>query len=561
MPFTYQGRLVDGAAPANGSYDLRFRVFGSLIGGTQAGPDVVASPVVVTNGLFTVGLDFGDGVFTGADRWLEIAAKTNGAAGAWTVLDPRQPITAVPYALFSMSGTGDAGALVTGTVPDARLSLNIARSTDVVGASNVLAARLVATNDVVQGRVQALTARLDQLVAAVNTLSNTVAATSSKNQVLASRNPSDPGMVAMGMVPFARIEGDGWSNGSAVGAPGTRVNPAMAWTGSRVLIFGSADNGSQYDPASDSWSSLPPWIPSNSRRGAATAWTGNRVVVWGGEGTGYDGFMVGQTRRDGFTYDPLTLKFESTPLGPVGRYRHAFAWTGSRFVIWGGQGGNGLLSDGAMLDVAARQWEALPSAGAPEARRYLTMTWTGDRLVVFGGEGVGGDLASGASLPLASGSVPGSWRALSTNNAPGPRSRHAAVWTGSRLLVWGGSRNNVPLGDGATYNPATDDWKPISNSGAPAARQGHHAVWTGDEMLVFGGQDATGPLSSGAAYDPATDTWRPVGTTGGLPRVEHGSVWTGAEWIVFGGRTTNGGTLGALQRLNPQGTWYLYRKP
>ncbi len=561
MPFTYQGRLMDGAAPANGAYDLRFRVFGSVSGGTQAGADVLVSPVGVTNGLFTVSLDFGDGVFTGATRWLEIAARTNGAAGALTVLDPRQPITAVPYALFAMSGTGDAGALVTGTVPDARLSLNIARSADVASASNALGARLIATNASAQGQIQALNARLDQLTAAVQTLSNRVTAASSNSSILASRHPNDPALAAMGMVSFARIDGDGWKNGSSVGAPGTRDNPAMVWTGSRVLMFGGADRGYQYDPASDSWSGLPPWIASSSRRGAAAAWTGDRAVVWGGEGTGFDGFVVGQTRRDGFTYNPSTLGFESTPLGPAGRYRHAFAWTGSRLAIWGGQSSAGLLSDGALLDIAAGVWTALPSSGPPEARRHSTMTWAGDRLVVFGGEGVGGDLGSGAALPLASGSIPGAWRALSTTNAPGPRSRHAAVWTGNRLVVWGGARNNVALGDGAIYNPATDAWRPMSTNGAPVARQGHSAVWTGDEMLVFGGEDATGPLSSSAAYDPVSDTWRPVGLSGALPRVGHSSVWTGAELMVFGGRTTGGAALGALQRLNPQGTWYLYRKP
>ena len=35
--FTYQGRLTDGGAPANGNYDLQVALFDSETGGTQVG--------------------------------------------------------------------------------------------------------------------------------------------------------------------------------------------------------------------------------------------------------------------------------------------------------------------------------------------------------------------------------------------------------------------------------------------------------------------------------------------------------------------------------------------
>ncbi len=98
--FTYQGRLNDAANPANGTYDLRFTLFDStnLPGTIVAGP-VTNSATGVTNGLFTVVLDFGGGVFDGSNRWLEIAARTNaGGAGAFTLLSPRQKLTSTPYA-------------------------------------------------------------------------------------------------------------------------------------------------------------------------------------------------------------------------------------------------------------------------------------------------------------------------------------------------------------------------------------------------------------------------------------------------------------------------------
>ena len=60
--FTYQGRLNDTGQPATGIYDLRFTIYDSSAGpGVVAGP-LTNSPVAVTNGLFTVALDFGPSV-------------------------------------------------------------------------------------------------------------------------------------------------------------------------------------------------------------------------------------------------------------------------------------------------------------------------------------------------------------------------------------------------------------------------------------------------------------------------------------------------------------------
>src|SRR5262245_52360707 len=70
--FTYQGRLTDNGAPANGNYDLRFRLFNAPSAGVLVGSPQTNSPVAVSNGLFTVSLDFGAGIFNGSAYWLEI---------------------------------------------------------------------------------------------------------------------------------------------------------------------------------------------------------------------------------------------------------------------------------------------------------------------------------------------------------------------------------------------------------------------------------------------------------------------------------------------------------
>src|SRR5437867_792005 len=60
--FTYQGRLTDNGSPANGNYDLRCALFDAASGSGQVGNPITNAPVTVSNGLFTVTLDFGAGV-------------------------------------------------------------------------------------------------------------------------------------------------------------------------------------------------------------------------------------------------------------------------------------------------------------------------------------------------------------------------------------------------------------------------------------------------------------------------------------------------------------------
>lgn len=105
--FTYQGRLDDGDGPAVGAFDFEFRLYPAAGGEEdQVGPTVSHSDVAVSDGLFTVLLDFGAGVFDGEARYLEIRVRPAGEGG-FTILDPRQPLTAAPYALYSHTSLWD----------------------------------------------------------------------------------------------------------------------------------------------------------------------------------------------------------------------------------------------------------------------------------------------------------------------------------------------------------------------------------------------------------------------------------------------------------------------
>jgi hypothetical protein len=100
--FTYQGRLTNGGAPANGSYDFTFALYDDPTGGAQVGSTLTRDDVSVSEGLFTVTLDFG-AVFDGTALYLEIAVRPGGDTGAYTTLAPRQPLTAAPYAGYALA--------------------------------------------------------------------------------------------------------------------------------------------------------------------------------------------------------------------------------------------------------------------------------------------------------------------------------------------------------------------------------------------------------------------------------------------------------------------------
>src|SRR6516164_4973094 len=108
--FTYQGRLNDSGRPAPGVYDFRFQLLEDPFGNNQAGSTALTNAVSLTNGLFTVTIDFGAGLFTGSNYWLEVDVRTNGGGG-YLNLNPLQALTPTPYAIFANTSSNLAGAL------------------------------------------------------------------------------------------------------------------------------------------------------------------------------------------------------------------------------------------------------------------------------------------------------------------------------------------------------------------------------------------------------------------------------------------------------------------
>jgi len=138
--FTYQGQLQNSNGPVHGTYNFTFSLFATNVNGAAIAQPVTNNGVVITNGLFTVAIDFGSSVWNGETNWLQIAVETNGA-GTFTNLGPRQQLTPAPYAIFAetssnLSGTVSLSQLPAGIVTNNEASVTL-NSVTVTGNLNL----------------------------------------------------------------------------------------------------------------------------------------------------------------------------------------------------------------------------------------------------------------------------------------------------------------------------------------------------------------------------------------------------------------------------------------
>jgi N-acetylneuraminic acid mutarotase len=186
----------------------------------------------------------------------------------------------------------------------------------------------------------------------------------------------------------------------------------------------------------------------------------------------------------------------------------------------------------------------VPTFALPEGDLEATAVWTGSEMIVWGGTDDGaGKFNSGSRYDPAT----DSWHPTAGVGAPEVRKQHSAVWTGTEMIVWGGcgqlDEHNCQIGTGGRYNPQTDSWLPTSHPGTN--RINHSAVWTGEEMIIWGGCSFSNDLCrpdnvgrGGWRYNPETDTWTPTTQANAPePRHFHTAIWNGSVMIVWGGRS------------------------
>ncbi len=320
---------------------------------------------------------------------------------------------------------------------------------------------------------------------------------------------------------------DVWTPASTLNGPSKRDGSSVVWAGGRMIVWGGdyQDTGGRYDPVTDTWTPTSASAGPAGRKGHAAIWTGSLMIVWGGWDT-----TLFENVSTGGRYDPLTDSWTPTSLdnAPSSRSEHSAVWTGQAMIIWGSVADSAPVNTGGVYDPVGDLWLATSTVDAPDGNGS-TAVWTGTRMIVWGGQAGNGGIYDPAA---------DSWAFVSSDGAPEVRAGHTAVWTGSRMVVWGGSVYSGGVtryfNTGGRYDPAADSWAPLTAGGG--ARGGHTAVWTGSRMIVWGGLRGSSFLDSGAQYDPQADRWFTMALEGAPSgRHLHSAVWTGSEMVVWGG--------------------------
>jgi hypothetical protein len=274
-----------------------------------------------------------------------------------------------------------------------------------------------------------------------------------------------------------------------------RYDPAMAWTGDDLLMVGGSngpgldDVALAYNPATDGWRTLdgpPDGVGGRSNLvGGPGVWTGEELVLW----------------QEGLALDPDTGTWRSlTPPPPPRRAFPATVWTGTQIVVWGGCDASlpqcddfarGLLSDGALYDVAADRWRPMADSPLAPGVHPTGVLADGELLLYAGGSSPDAQGAQAASYDPAT----DTWAQLP--DPPIRQRRYAtAAWTGAHFVVWGGEQTGDSwYDDGAAYDPATDTWIALPDPPPGSARDRHAMVWATDRLYIAGGWQTDGPLT------------------------------------------------------------------
>jgi N-acetylneuraminic acid mutarotase len=328
---------------------------------------------------------------------------------------------------------------------------------------------------------------------------------------------------------------DSWAKTFVLNAPDARSGFSGVWSGTELIIwgggvtgFGESITGGRFNPSTNTWTETS-WINTPSARiWHSAVWTGTEMIVWGGC---LDG-SCGATLNTGARYNPASNTWTpiSTVGAPSGRYTHSAVWTGNEMIVWGGQPAT---NTGARYNPATNTWTAITLNGAPSPRWANAGVWSGTEFIVWGGFNGTSTFNNGARYSPST----NSWSPIALTSAPSGRWHFPSVWSGSELILWGGIVNTswpfVSTNTGGRYNPATNTWTSTTTQSAPSARDLQQAVWTGSQMIVWGGtMDPDGVnTNTGGMY------WADAGGGGPPPLPTLGSLQLNPTNVI-GGQTS-----------------------
>jgi hypothetical protein len=311
--------------------------------------------------------------------------------------------------------------------------------------------------------------------------------------------------------------------------------------------------------ATDHWSNLPV-APITPRENPVAAWTGSRMLVWGGASSDRNDATL---YADGASYDPATQTWTTLPAAPLSpREDMGWVWTGTSLVIFGGVGGgrdagsSHALADGAVYSPASNSWHKLPSA--PLTPRFNPeLIWTGHEVLVIGGDpdGESADGPGYAAGEAAYDPATNRWTTLPPMpTTPGHDVRHLrAVDTARGVYVWQAWQHVTMTSDGEdlsagydvlVYNADANSWTrdPGASSGVTGnAPAGIGQLVVGDGIVYspaaqpWYGDSSTAPAFpdlQGAQLDLATDSWT-LTPHGPIDDLEPLGVWTGQAFLEY----------------------------
>jgi hypothetical protein len=266
------------------------------------------------------------------------------------------------------------------------------------------------------------------------------------------------------------------------------------------------------------------------------------MIVWGGVARGGNPHQVG----DGAAYDPSSDLWERLPPAPtglVGGGGDASAWTGTEAVFWVGNSPDGPVG-GAVYDPSSGDWRKV-AAGPLGIREGYVSVWTGARLLIFGGA-AGDQLATpiGAALDPAT----GVWRLTKSVNELTGFVPSGAVWDGTEAFLLGNQSQCPQLGSACqkyrpmfvSYAPKTNTTEQISLKDAPLSSDALKtlvpAAWTGSRVLFTDLSDTAAPV---VTYDPATKAWDkgPPAPCASNPDVAGQTAWIGSQLVAPCGKS------------------------
>jgi hypothetical protein len=309
------------------------------------------------------------------------------------------------------------------------------------------------------------------------------------------------------------------------------------WAGRHMLVFGrryvtaldargnpyivkSVDVAAAYNPASERWRRLAPWMgPTGSYQGRyKTVWTGREMLVFG--------------PFDFQAFNPATNRWRRLPAERGGGAGGLLAWSGHELVDWGGGCCGDASSGGGAYNPSTNKWRKLaPSPLAPS--QGPIGAWTGRELIILvsGLDPDGKEYPTSFARAAAYNPATDTWHRI----ARPPVSGGTAVWGGRELLVIGGGATGRSA---LAYDPAANRWQRLTP--LPSRRSAAATVWTGSQLLLWGGSETAGagtPVmpSRGLAFSRQADRWSVLPRAPLTGRLDPAAVWSGRAMIVWGG--------------------------